>query len=510
MEGFFRCRWISLLLASGLAGCAVGPDYRPPELAPPESFAVPSAPTRQGAAPIDLARWWRALGDPQLDRLVDQAIVANPDLAIALARLQQAQAAETILIGALLPTVDADAAAGNGTGSDVTRGRVPSLLTSADNTAKTRQIRQIGGFDAVWELDLVGQTRRAIEAGVDDAEAAAEARNAVLVAVIADVVSSYVDLRGLQDRLAVLRQDIGVAQESRDFVKLRFERGLTNELDLTLAQRELSTLKSGQAPLAAEIDAARFTIATLLGRFPEQLAFDLDQPKPIPALPPAIAPGLPLDLIKRRPDVREQERQLAAATARIGVAIGNLFPHIAMSGAIGAQFPAIGSQSASHIWSLGPSAYWPLLDFGALDALVEIADLETSTQLAKYRRTVLRAVREVDSGVAAFAAQQQRVAHLEDALGQGQRAVDLARQRYDRGLTDFLNVVDAERQLYALEDELIAAQQAAGDDFALVFKSLGGGWEHYQDVPAGRLPHPALLAMFERLADPPHGSEPPK
>jgi NodT family efflux transporter outer membrane factor (OMF) lipoprotein len=488
-----------------LAGCAVGPDYKEPVLPAPKSYAVES----DKAPQVELARWWSALGDPQLDALVEEAIKANPDVAIALDRLQQVRAAEAILIGLELPRGEASGGLGKGTGSDTTRARATSLLDSADNTAlsPTKQIRQTGGFDAVWEIDLFGQYRRAIEAGLADVDAAMEARNAVLVNVISDVVRAYVDLRGLQVRYAVLTKNIEVATASRDFVKLRFDQGITNELDYTLAERELAALQSQVAPLAAQRDAAEFLIATLVGRYPEDMAAELKTVHPIPALPAAIEPGLPLDLVKRRPDVRQSERALAAATARIGVATGNLFPHVAIAGTEGVQFTSIGMEHGTHMWSFGPGAYWPLLDFGTLDALVEIADLKAHEQLVTYKKSLLDAVRDVDGSVAAYSAQQDSVKDLAEAVMRGQRAVELANERYARGLTDYLNVVDAERQQYALEGELVFAQQLAGEDFVAVFKSLGGGWENYQQIPPIRLPHPAILAMFERLVEPSHVTE---
>ncbi|HMA52299.1 MAG TPA: efflux transporter outer membrane subunit, partial [Magnetospirillaceae bacterium] len=345
-----------LLLGTLLSGCAVGPDYDKPDLPAPDKFAA-----AQGAKQpsVDPAQWWKTLGDEELNSLVERAVAANPDLAIALYRLQEARTQEAVLLGNALPKGDFAGGAANGTGSDVTRGRVPSLMTSASNTADspTKQIKQIGGFDAMWELDLFGQYRRAIEAGIYDAEAAAEARNQALVSVISDIVRSYVDLRGLQMRLAVLGQDIDAATQSRDYVKMRFEHGLTNELDLTLAERELSSLKAQRAPLAAQANAARYTIATLIGRYPEDLAAELADTRAIPAMPGHIEPGLPLQLIERRPDIRQSERQLAAANARIGVAIGALFPHIGLDASVGAQFDQTGFNPAggSHIWSLGPA-----------------------------------------------------------------------------------------------------------------------------------------------------------
>lgn len=498
-------RVLPFLLAASLAGCAVGPDYRAPDLKAPDSFAAASPDQGPGA---EIGHWWRTLNDPVLDSLVDRAVAANPDVEIALTRLQEAKTEEAVLLGYALPTADAAGTLGNGTGSDLSRGRVPSTLYSADNSAAspTRKIKQIAGLDAVWELDLFGQYRRAIEAGIYDAEAAAEARNTVLVGVISDVVRAYVDLRGLQLRLAILAQDIDASVKSRDFIRIRYDRGLTNELDLTLAERELSGLKAQLAPLTAQRDAARYTIAALLGLFPEQMKDELGEVKPIPSLPSSIEPGLPLDLIKRRPDIRQSERQLAAATARIGVATGNLFPHVGLAGSAGTQFAHIGSgpDSGEHIWSFGPMAYWSILDFGSLDAQVDIADLKSHEQLVGYRRTVINAVRDVDSAVESFSAEQDSVAQLSDALAQAQRAVELATERYDRGLTDFLNVVDAERRLYALEAQVILAQQGAAEGFVSVYRNLGGGWQDYQSAPAIRIPHPAVVAMVERLITPRH------
>jgi len=497
-----------LLLGTLLSGCAVGPDYEKPDLPAPPKFAAASAAAQQPS--VDPASWWKSLNDAELNSLVERAVAANPDLAVALYRLQEARTQEAVLVGSALPKGNFAGAAGNGTGSDATRGRVPSTLTSASNTADlpTRQIRQIGGFDAVWELDLFGQYRRAIEAGIYDAQAAAEARNQALVSVISDLVRAYVDLRGLQMRLAVLDQDIDAEARSRNYVKMRFEHGLTNELDLTLAERELSSLKAEKAPLAAQADAARFAIAALIGRYPEDLAGELSDVKPIPVLPARVEPGLPLHLIERRPDIRQSEAQLAAANARIGVAIGTLFPHIGLDASVGTEFDQTGFNPAhgTHIWSLGPAAYWSILDFGALDAQIDIADYRTKEQLELYRRSILTAVRDVDGAVEAFSAQQDSVANLGDALAQAQRAVMLASERYNRGLTDYLNVVDAERRLYELEAQLITAQQGAGENFVTVFRSLGGGWEGFQDTPDIRLPHPAIAAMVERLVTPIHDS----
>jgi len=213
---------------------------------------------------------------------------------------------------------------------------------------------------------------------------------------------------------------------------------------------------------------------------------------------------LPLDLLRRRPDIREAERQLAGATARIGVATANLFPQLVITGGAGYQFQGLGVTPVQNkfIWSAGVGAIWPLLDFGTLDALVDIADLRTHEQLVYYRQTVQNAVREVDTAISGYAAQQDRVRNLGDALEASQRAVSLATQRYDRGLTDFLNVVDAERQQYDLELQYTGAQMTVAEQYVALYKGLGGGWEEYQSIPPIRQPQPAIVAAFRRLLSP--------
>jgi NodT family efflux transporter outer membrane factor (OMF) lipoprotein len=504
-----------------LCGCTVGPDYKSPDTPMPNFFTdavaairtaiSPAAPTamtkpkivKGTATPVAADLWWRSLDDAQLNALIDRAVAENLDLAVALARLQEAQTQEAVILGISLPDVSADAAVGKGTGSDVTRSRIPSDLTSAVNGAGLKQVNAAAGFDAVWELDIFGLYRREIEAARYDTEAAAAARNAVLISVIGDVVRAYVDLRGLQTRLAILRQDVAAETAALGVVQTRYNRGLTNELDLALAQRELASLSSGLAPLVSQIEAARNTIAILVGSMPQEFANELAQPAPIPPLPQKIEPGLPLDLLRRRPDIHEAERQLAAATARIGVATADLFPHLGLTGAGGVQAQAfgVGPAHTGGIWAAGPSFYWDILDFGTLDAVVEVADLRAKEQLAAYKQTVLRAVGEVDNAIADFTAQQDRLDNLSDALVAAQKALALAQQRYDRGLTDYLNVLDAERQEYTLEDQFVTAQIAAAEDFAALYKAIGGGWERYQAIPPIRQPQPAIVAAVRHALE---------
>ncbi len=491
-------------LAIALSGCAAGPNYHTPKPDTPAAFVASAPANAASAAPAtaapDPATWWHALNDPELNSLVERAIKSNPDLEVALTRLQQARNYEAVVAGHALPEVDGSAAAARGTGADLTRGRAEQGLISADNSNGLQHINTIAGFDAVWELDIFGKYRREFEAARYDVQAAAAARSGVLTSLIADVVRAYIDLRGLQIRAGVLRSASTVLRESLRIVNIRYERGITNELDVELATRELDTLLAQIAPVDAEVNASEYTLAVLLGEYPENMVHELSTPTLIPSMPAPVSAGAPLDLLKRRPDIQQAERDLASATARIGVATADLFPQVALVGALGSQSQGWGTlpKISKHIWSFGPAALWPLLDFGALDAEVNIARLEAHASLLTYRKTILSAVQQVDAALDGYTAQQDRLKYLGDAMVAGQRAVDLANARYNRGLTDFLNVVDAERQFYDLQEQYAEAQVTQGEQFVELYKSLGGGWQAYQDIPAIRRPQPAIIAAFRR------------
>jgi NodT family efflux transporter outer membrane factor (OMF) lipoprotein len=502
----------ALVLATGLAslltGCAVGPNYHPPQIPLPDHYAAaPPAPDTHPIADtnaIALASWWQALKDPQLDSLIDRAIVANPDIEIALDHLQAARTYEAGMLGAELPDLEGSAVAARGTGSDLARGRAPQSLVSADNSTGLQHINELGGFDSVWELDIFGKYRREIQAARADTQALAAARAGVLVSIIADVARAYIDLRGAQMQVATLQATIQALQESQRIVHIRFQRGITNELDVTLADRELADEQAQLAPLRAQVSAGEYTLATLLGRFPEELVAELTPVNMIPGTPELAPAGLPLQLLRQRPDIQQAERELAASSARIGVATADLFPNVAVTAAIGFQRQGLGTDPAvgQHIWSAGPAVLWPLLDFGTLDAQVDIADLRTRALLVGYRRTIQSAVSEVDTALDRYSAQQSRLVQLGLAVTASQRAITLAQERYARGLTDYLNVVDAQRAGYEIQTEYVQAQAAAGDQFVALYRNLGGGWQNYQKVPDIRRPQPAIIAAFRRRVRP--------
>jgi NodT family efflux transporter outer membrane factor (OMF) lipoprotein len=496
-----------LAVATAAASCSVGPDYRTPVLRLPAGFLAlaPSGEKSQGPGPAggDLTQWWRSLHDQELNALEDRALRANLDLEVALDRVQEARAALVVIANQALPVGGATGGGGVGTGSDETRNRAAPSFRSAVNGAGLSSVQVAGGFEANWDLDLFGKVRRALEGQTYDVEALKAAWDWVMVTVTADVARDYLDMRAEQARLAVLKQDIAVAKTGQDLAQTRFDRGLTNELDVALARRELATLQAEVAPLKAQIEVSRNAIAVLLGTYPEDLAKELAKPGPIPTMPRRIPTGAPIDLLRRRPDIAEAERRVAAATARIGVAVSQLFPDVFLTGAGGGQGGIRSSytvSAANWIGSIGPGVYWPLLDFGALDAQIEIADLTTREQLTAYKQSILTAVQQVDDATVSFRAQQESLLSLDRALAAAKLSTTLASDRYDGGLTDYLNVLDAERQQFDLRQQYVSAQQIEGESLVGLYKALGGGWEPRAAIPPLPTPQPAAIAAARYLS----------
>src|ERR1700736_6527613 len=493
--------WIACWGAAGLSACSVGPDFKLPETGLPEHYLAgvntsKTVPASELVASVNLTQWWRSFRDPQLVSLVERSITANPDIAIALARLKQARAQHSVAISAALPKGEVAAGAGYGTGTDNNRTSVADTLHSAANTNGFNHIDEAGGFDAAWELDIFGKLRREIEASHLDALAAAKARDAVLVSVIANVARAYIELRGFQAQIAVTRSNINSARRRLQFVQDRFNQGLTNELDVTLAQRQLATFEAGLGPLAGQLQSSQYVIAALLGQYPETLANELRTERPAPRFPAKVPIGLPVSLLQRRADIQQAELEIGAATARMGSAIADLFPRVAVTSAVGGQGgprAAIGTP-ITFIGGIGPALYWPVLDFGTLDARIEVADYRAREALLRYKANVLGAVQEVDQAIAGYNAEQNRLNSLTRARSAAIDAVKLSSERYDRGLTDYLNVLDAERQQFELEAQYVISQRVAGVELVALCKALGGGWEHYQTVPPIRNPEPAIAA----------------
>ena len=494
-----------------VAGCNVGPDYVQPKLEVPPSFG--EAPTTRpttapsgdhtvdaAAAPLtDLAHWWQALHDPELDALLSRAAAGNLDVQEAIGRLQASRETLAQYGGQTLPTLNLSGVGGQGTTSNISRGgEIDGPLAVSVDTSGLRAVTQVLGVDTAFQLDLFGNLRREGQALAADAAVANEVRNQVLVTLLADVARTYVSVRTLQLRVTVAERAIDAQRHAADVERERFTRGISNELDSALADREVETTKAALPPLRALLVVQKRNLAVLLGQGPGALMRELDASAPLPRPPAAIDTGLPVDLLRRRPDVRQAEAQLIAANARLDVATSFLYPRVFLTAAGGFQSQGFGREPVAYrgIWEAAPSVSWPLLDFGTVDANIQTQDQATRAQASHFQQVVLRAIADVDNGLTTYDSQRQRLENLARAVGAAQRSLDLATQRYDRGIIDYLNVLDAERSLYALQDQQAVSEDAAVSEFVGVCQSLGGGWEGFPPPPPLKGPLPAILATL--------------
>ena len=460
---------VGFLSAVFLSGCAVGPNYKRPQTSVANSFA--NAPTNvvsldEGA----LATWWKGLNDARLDRLVDRAITNNHDLRIATANLKEARALRRLTTFDLAPTVQANAGYAN------------SLLSKAAALPGTpRAAREMelydASFDATWELDLFGRVRRSVQAASAQVGSVEATRFDMLVSVIAEVARNYFELRGQQNQLAVARKNADVQTETLKITQSRLDGGRGTDFDVSRSRSLLNLTLSTIPPLEAAIQKTIYRIAVLTGQEPTALITELSTPEPLPSTMPALPLGDPAALLRRRPDIRAAERSLAAATARIGVATGDLFPRVTFIGSVGFQadtFAGLG-KSGGDRWNFGPRITWAALDLGRVQARIKAADARTEAALAFYERTVLTALEETEGALVDFGREQSRQQFLQTSAEASQKAADLAHQRYEGGVTDFLSVLDAERTLLEAQDRLASSQTLTATAFVAVYKALGGG-----------------------------------
>ena len=469
-----------LILFSVLSGCALGPQYREPKLAVPETWSE----THKGeylAVSRDISRWWTVFNDPVLDSLVDRAIHTNLELRVAEGRIREARAARGIVAADRLPSIDASASYTRSERSEsVPPFRSQSSGGAAGNAFGDRvQNLFQAGFDAGWELDVFGGVRRDVEAASADVDAVVEDRRAVLVTLLAEVARNYVELRGDQLRMAILKSNLKVERETLDLTRVRFAAGLTNDLDVARAEALVSTTQAQVPVLETSSKQAIHRIGVLLGKYPGSLIPELTKEAPIPLHPPGVPVGLPSDLLRRRPDIRRAERELAAATARIGVATADLFPKFSLTGFFGGRSDAFGDLTAGpgRFWGFGPSVRWPIFAGGRIRANIQAQNARQEQALALYEKAVLTSMEEVENALVAYAQEQERRFLLERSADANLRAVKLANSRYSGGLENFISVLDAQRSLYASQDQLAQSEKTVEVNVIGLYKALGGGWE---------------------------------
>ncbi|HYQ92613.1 MAG TPA: efflux transporter outer membrane subunit, partial [Candidatus Competibacteraceae bacterium] len=391
---------IGFMLAGGCA--AVGPDYQPPEVKLPPRWASPLAGGTSNR-PASLAGWWKTFNDSKLDSLIGRAEQSNLDLQLAGARILEARGQQREIATQIWPTVD--------TSASYTRERVSEngSLPLPPGTSPKFDLYDVG-FDASWELDVFGGTRRAIEAANAQVAAAEYDRRDVLVSLLAEVARNYIEVRGFQQRLAIAHRNIQAQQEVLAITQDRYRAGLTSELDVQQATALLATTQSQLPLLETGLRQAIYRLGVLLGRPPGALLDELSSPGAIPAPPSQVPVGLPSELLRRRPDIQRAEREVAAATARIGVAVAELFPRFSLTGTAGFQSISAGDwlTGGSRFWSIGPTVQWRLFDAGRTRAAIDVERTRQDQALVSYQRTVLASLEEVENALTAYAREQTR------------------------------------------------------------------------------------------------------
>lgn len=483
-------RTLLLISISGLAtGCTVGPDYVSPRMPAPAQWS-------EGASSPGIPKggdaWWRTFGDPVLNGLIDEAAVTNLDLKQAIQRIRIARTQRTQAVAAGLPTLSAH--------SSVSR-RLNSFSSPADSASAFGGTSGTGtggafgigdtlinifqsGFDAQWELDLFGGIRRTVEAAEAAIEAEVENRRALMVSLLGEVAGQYITLRANQQLLAVIRDNLALQQDALHLTGERQKAGLASELDVAQAQAQVDATAAERPLYENQIKLALHTLSVLLDRAPGELTLRLQRPAQIPLPDRPVAAELPSELLRRRPDIRSAERRLAAANAEIGAAVAAQYPRINLAAFIGLQntditdFTPLGKS-----WSMASTLAFPIFNWGSIKANIESKKARHQELLHGYRATVLNAFKEVEDALASLEQERQRQAQLKEAEAAEKLVFDLARERYLKGLTGFLDVLSAERSLLVRRLAVIESQARLAGQRVALYKALGGGWEIKE--PAG-------------------------
>ena len=466
-----------VLVAALVAGCSVGPDYHPPKLNTPANWSEAQLGGATNAA-VQVVEWWKTFNDPELNSLIQRAVAANHDLRVANGLLREARALRTGALWNFGPTINGSAGY---TDAQQARNSLPFKRRRRTNfTYLFHTDLYDAHFDASWEIDVFGGKRRALQEANALVASVEENRRDVLVSVLAEVARNYLEVRNYQQRLSIAHDNIAAQERARDLAHARFDSGLTSELDFRQAEVLLATTQSQVPALETSLKQSVHRLGVLTGQQPGALSGELSQQQPIPAPPPQVPVGLPSDLLRRRPDVRRAERDLAAATANIGVQTAELFPKFSLTGVGGFQsFSASDWFSAGgKYWSAGPSVTWRILDYGRVHSQIKAAGAQADQSLATYEKTVLMALEDVENALVAYANEQTRYRALSDAVTANRHSLELAEERYRGGLTDFLSVLDAQRSLYQTEDQLANSQGAVSVSLVALYKALGGGWEN--------------------------------
>ena len=480
------------VLIAGVGGCEVGPDYHPPPTTLPSHFS-PATQTAVQPGTVDLARWWQEFHDPMLNKLVERAVNSNYDVQLAEARVWQARAQVDYALAGLFPTAHATGSynrnrtSNNLSNAAVSGGSSGSASTATNVFAGGTSINFYqAGFDAAWELDLFGGGRRAIEAQQATLQAQIEARRDTLITLISEVARDYVLLRGYQQQLEIAQQNSQAQRRVLGLQEMKLHVGLATALTVAQGQAQLASTESSIPPLQTTIELAIQSLAVMLDMPVDDLRQEVGAGSSLPVGPEAVPPGLPSELIRRRPDVRQAERQLAVATANIGVATAQLFPQFSLTGSLGLQSTTLTKlvSTSSIFGAAGPGVSWNIFDAGQIMATIRMQNAVQKQALVQYRLSVIQSLADVNNALTAFNREQAHCQLLQKAVEANRRSVELSQQLYDAGVVEFLNVLSAQQSLFESQEQLAQSQQAVSTYLIALYKALGGGWEASDEAAA--------------------------
>jgi NodT family efflux transporter outer membrane factor (OMF) lipoprotein len=471
-----------------LAACTVGPNFvRPAPQTPPHWSAAAAAHASSTVTEqaTELRDWWSGFADPVLSSLIERSVDSNLDVRTALLRIDEARAQRAIAAAGAWPTVALDAGYSRERLSDTTP--TGALFNSVGNLqlpggARLSIPNPYNQFQlnagASWEIDLFGRVRRSVEAADAGLQVSVEDRHAVLVSVLADVALSYAELRGAQARLRIGRESLATIDELLDLTRQRRAAGLTTQIDVGNAIAQAALTQAELPAFELQITQSINLLSHLMGREPAALRGELAGAAPVPAAPREVPIGLPADLARRRPDIREAEANLHAATAQIGVAVANLFPRVTLAATGGVQSETAGEliEWASRFGSFGPSLDVPIFDRGRWST-VKLYKVRAQEAALAYQSTVLNALHEVEDALATYDAEQQRREWLAATVAQNRDVLALSKQRYASGVATFIDVLDVERTLQQNELSLADSTTAVATDLVRLYRALGGGWQ---------------------------------
>jgi NodT family efflux transporter outer membrane factor (OMF) lipoprotein len=495
----------------------VGPHYHPPKVSTPPAFGELNSRVTPNEPVAD---WWKEFHDAELSRLISAALRSNYDIQIAAVRIRASRNQRNIAAADLWPQLNGDGSyihsrgsknvvlplggvtQGNGSSSGGTASGASRTRTDAPSAAQgnanvspsapsiapspfgqgglpgaTTDLYQVG-FDASWEIDVFGGKRRLVEAASAELASVSESEHAMQVSIAAEVARDYMELRGAQERLRIARENLASQTDVLQVTQSKSKVGLATDLDSIRAAAQVDATSATLSPLEADVRRLVHALSVLVGKSPNELSAELSDYRALPAIPLEVPVGLPSELLKRRADIRQAEREIAAATARIGNAQADLFPKFALIANAGLDSSTPGNliNWSSRYFLISPTVAWRIFDAGRILSNIRLQEANAQEASLEYQNTILKALREVEDALVAYASEHVRQNHLLDELKQDQQALILARQRYDKGLADFLDVLDAERAVFAAQDSVAQSTVSISTDLVALYKALGGGW----------------------------------